>query len=350
MDIKKKFLIIRLSALGDIVHCLPVANAIREKYKDAQIDWVVGDNSSALIKNNPLIDNVYIANLSKWKKNWLSPTTIKEICELNKRLQKENYDYSIDLHGMFKSLIINAFCGAKHRIGYKDYKEFATLACNFLMEPKSKRPHRNYHIVQRNLDLLRAFDILTKEELENVKPKAILPESSIETKKNIDDLLLNINKEKPIVIFAPATTWDTKHWLEANWQKLYQELKDETNIIFSGVKKDIELINRITKNDEKAIILAGKTNLSEYIELLKRAKVVISPDSSAAHFAWALGVQTITLFCATSKNTFAPIGNIAFPKGKEICIPCHKRKCKNPVCTFQTSALEVANEVRELIK
>ncbi len=350
MDIKKKFLIIRLSALGDIVHCLPVAYALRQKYPDAQIDWVVGDKSSSIILNNPLIDNVYVANLSKWKKNWLSISTIKDICTLNKKLQKEKYDYSIDLHGMFKSLIIQMFSGAKNRVGYKDYREFSTLGSNILVEPKSKRPHRNYHVVKRNLDLLEEASILTKEELNSIEPRAVLPNPSDETKHVIDNYLSDIDKSKKTVAFAPATTWKNKHWAEDNWKKLYLELKDKVNIIFTGTKDDIDLIKRITDNDEKAFILAGKTNLNEYIELLGRVDLTVSPDSSAAHFSWAQGVKTITLFCATSKHTFAPIGGIAFPSGEEICKPCHKRKCKNPICTSQTGPQEVLDAIKTVLE
>lgn len=351
MDIKEKFLIIRLSALGDMVHCLPVASALRKKYPNCQIDWVVGDNSSSLILNNPLIDNVYIANLSKWKKNWFAFSTIKEICALNKELKKQNYDYSLDLHGMFKSLVIQKFCGAKKRVGYKDYREFATLGSNVLVEPKSKRPHRNYHVIKRNLDLLEGASLLTKEELDNLVPSAVLPEASKETKYIVGSYLSDIDKNKKTIVLAPATTWVNKHWAVENWIELYEKLKNDYNIVFSGIKKDIELINQITKGDEKAYILAGKTNLNEYIELLRRADLVISPDSSAAHFAWAVGVKTITIFCATSPKTFAPIGGISFPKNEPVCTPCHKRKCKNKnmMCTFQTKSEEVYKEVVNLL-
>ncbi len=351
MRSERKFLIIRLGAIGDIVHALPLADAIKTYYKNAQVDWVVGDKFADIVKNNPLIDNVYVANLSKWRKNWLAPGTIKDICELNKKLRSQNYDISIDAHGMFKSLVIQAFCNAKKRIGYRDYREFAPLGCNVLIEPESKRPHTNYHVIKRHLDLLQKSGILTKDEIKEYLPKALLPESSPQTVKKVDELLAACGT-KPLIIFAPATTWKNKHWDEKNWSALYNALKNEADIVFSGVNDDIPLIERITGSGKDAKILAGKTNLLEYTELLRRADIIISPDSSAAHLGWACNKpKVITIFCATSKHTFAPLGHSAFPIGKENCAPCHKRKCrkKECICTNQTSADEILNIIKKML-
>jgi lipopolysaccharide heptosyltransferase I len=351
MRSERKFLIIRLGAIGDIVHALPLADAIKTYYKDARVDWVVGDKFVDIVKNNPLIDNVYVANLSMWRKNWLSPNTIKDNAALNKILQAQNYDVSIDAHGMFKTLVIQAFCGAKKRIGYKDYREFAPLGCNILVEPESKRPHTNYHVVKRHLDLLEKSGILTEDEIKGYAPKAFLPPSSPETVKKIDELL-SFTSKKPMIIFAPATTWVNKHWDEKNWSMLYQMLKNDADVVFSGVKKDIPLIERITGSDKNAKILAGKTNLIEYIELLRRADIIVSPDSSAAHLGWACNKpKVVTIFCATSKHTYAPLGQTAFPAEKENCTPCHKRKCrkKECICTNQTSADEVFGIIKKML-
>jgi len=346
MSVGRKFLIIRLSAIGDIVHALPMAKVLKDNFSNCTVDWVTGDACKSLIENNPLIDNCYSIPLGEWKKNWLSPKTVKEICGFNKMLQKNNYDYAFDAHGMFKSAVILAFCGAKKRVAYKDYREGAVLAANVLVEPRSKRPHINYHVVKRHLDML--------EEALGIKcenPIARLPESSKEDKKHVEDIL---PKVKPIVVFAPATTWDNKHWAVENWQKLYSLTKDRAQVVFTGVQKDLELIGQITQGCDKCTILAGKTNLAQYIETLRRADIVVSPDSSASHLAYACNSpKIITIFCATSKNTFAPLGenNVAFPCGEPVCIPCHKRKCKygHKKCTHQTGAEEVFESISEIL-
>lgn len=353
---KSKFLIIRLGAIGDLVHSLPVAGFLRDNFEDAQIDWVVDEKCAQLIENNPIINNCYTVPLGRWKRNWLSLRTISEIFAFNKMLCKQHYDWAFDLHGMFKSLVIFAFCGAKKRVGYSDYREFAPLGANILIKPKSKRPHANYHVMDRNLDLPAEALGLNKRRI-----SIILPRASRETVKKIDELLERRDSKKPTYVFAPATTWKNKHWDIEEWKKLYEMTKNEANIVFSGVRKDLKLIGEITKGDEDAIITAGETNLEEYIEVLRRADVVISPDSSASHLAFALQCERerpaiITLFCATSKHTYGPKGekSAAFPHAEPQCPPCFKRKCKlrgvkYQACTRQTSAQEIYGQIKKLI-
>lgn len=357
MDRKReKFLIIRLGAIGDIVHCLPVANFLRENFEGAQIDWVVDEKCAQLLENNPLVDNVYKVPLSKWKLNWFSKENIKEIFAFNKNLQKQKYTWAFDLHGMFKSLVIFAFCGAKKRVSYRDYREFATLGANVLVKPKSKRPHSNYHIMQRNLDLVLNSGLLKNKVEAKISLK--LPPITIGAAEKISNLLINTDVNKPIVVFAPATTWVNKHWNVLEWQKLFNMAKGEVNVVFTGTEADLGLIYEITQNDIRATILAGKTNLEEYIEVLRRADAVISPDSSASHLAFGLQCENkkpkiITIFTATSKHTYAPIGegNIAFPLNEPACSPCFKRKCpkNHQMCTGAIEANEVFEKLNSLL-
>lgn len=356
MEIEKKFLIIRLSAIGDIVHSLTVADCLRTFYPNAQIDWVVGDKCKGIVENNPLLDNVYVADISKWRKNWL--LNLPKIIKFGKTLQKNNYDYAIDVQGLFKSAVITALSGAKEKIGMKDGREFSTLVLDKKVEPKEKRPFRYRHIIKRNLDILEGSGLVSYEQMKTYIPKAALPPSDNETKEKIDSLLCNIDKTKPNFVFAPATMWKNKHWNINEWKKLFNLVKDSANIIFTGVQKDLELINQITggqRTPKNIFILAGKTNMKEYIETLRRADLIISPDSGASHLGFATiendKPKIFTLFFATSKNVYTPLGkyNVGFPEKEQICTPCHKRKCKKSTmeCTKFIKAEEVYQKIKE---
>ena len=355
MDEKKKFLIVRLSAIGDIVHSLTVADCLRTFYPDAQIDWVVSDKCKGIVQNNPLLDNVYVAEISKWRKNWL--LSLPDIVKFTNILKKNKYDYTIDVQGLFKSAIITALSGGKEKIGMADGREFSTLVLDKKVAPKEKRPFKNRHIIRRNLDILESSGLILKEDMAKYIPKAQLPPSDKITKNKIDNLLKDIDTTKPNFVFAPATMWKNKHWDVSEWQKLFNLVKNGTNIIFTGVEKDLKLINEIT-NGENAFILAGKTNMSEYIEVLRRADLIVSPDSGASHLGFGIikegRPKIFTLFFATSKNVYTPLGegNLGFPLGKPICIPCHKRKCKKGTmeCTKYIKAEEVFEEIKKIFK
>ncbi len=352
MDKRKKFLIIRLSAIGDIVHSLTVADCLRTFYPDAQIDWVVSDKCKGLIENNPLLDNVYAAEISKWRKNWIF--NLPEIIKFTNILKENHYNYALDVQGLFKSAVITALSGAEEKIGFADGREFSTLILNKKILPKEKRPFKNHHIIRRNLDILTGSNLISEKEMENYTPKAVLPPSDEAAVKKIDALLENIDTSRPNFVFAPATMWKNKHWDIEEWKKLFNMVKNSANIIFTGVEKDLRLINKIT-NGENAFILAGKTNMKEYIEVLRRADLIVSPDSGASHLGFGVikngKPKIFTLFFATSKNVYTPLGkgNLGFPLKEPVCMPCHKRKCKKGTmeCTKYIKAEEVFTEIKK---
>ena len=355
MNTEKKFLIVRLSAIGDIVHSLTVADCLRTFYPNAQIDWVVSDKCRGLIENNPLINNVYVADISKWRKNWLF--SIPEIIKFTNIIKKKNYDYALDVQGLFKSAVITALSGAKEKIGMKDGREFSTIILDKKVEPIEKRPCKNHHIIKRNLDILTGSNLVTKEDMANYIPKIELPPSSCDVVEKINNLLKNIDKTKPVFVFAPATMWENKHWDVNEWQKLFQMVKNSANIIFTGVKKDLKLINTIINCEENKniFILAGKTNMEEYVEVLRRADLILSPDSGASHLGFGVikngKPKIFTLFFATSKNVYTPLGegNLGFPLKEPACAPCHKRKCKKGTmeCTKYIKAEDVYSEIKK---
>ena len=125
-----KILIIRLSAIGDVVHSLPILHSLRRKFADAQIDWIVEDKSCDLLVNNPLIDNVIIVPKSQWKKRGYSLKNISEYFDVIKRIRHEKYDIAIDLQELYKSASLAFFSGAKRRIGHKGTREFADWFVN----------------------------------------------------------------------------------------------------------------------------------------------------------------------------------------------------------------------------
>lgn len=352
MSEEKKFLIVRLSAIGDVVHSLTVADCLRTFYPNSRIDWVVSDKCKGIVENNPLLDNVYVADISKWRKNWL--LNLPEIIKFGKILQKNEYDFAIDVQGLFKSAVITAISGAKEKIGLSDGREFSTLVLTKKVKSKERRPFKNRHIIKRNLDILEGSGLILKEQIESYLPKAALPLSSTEVKEKIDKLLKDIDQTKPNFVFAPATMWENKHWDVSEWKKLFNLVKNKANVIFTGVEKDLDLINQITEG-QNSFVLAGKTNMKEYIEVLRRADLIISPDSGASHLGFAViendKPKIFTLFFATSKNVYTPLGkyNIGFPKGGQVCVPCHKRKCKKGTmeCTKFIKAEDVYFEIKQ---
>lgn len=343
---KKKILLIRLSSLGDVVFNIPLANAL--KGAGYELTWLVSEKGVQVVENNPCVDNTILVPISKWKKRGFSLENLKEYLMILKQLRAEKFDIAIDCQMMLKSLYWLMFCGAKRRITSKFAKELAFLGGNEWVDDvlyTSKLP-----IIFNYLNYAKHLGI----NIENIKVS--LPARSKEQIKKVDELLKDLEKSKPLVVIAPATTWVNKHWQKDNWKAVVDNIGDKCNIVFTGGPNDNELIEYI--NCGRFLNLAGKTNVLELMELFSRANLVMAPDSGSAHLAWAAGnPAVITIFTCTPKSVLAPYGNqekyVALGGEGLPCQPCFKRKCKlkkNPfACTNFPNPRNVIDVVKSLI-
>ena len=304
----KKVLIIRLSAMGDVVFTIPLANVLKDK--GYEVSWLVGDKGFSLLKNNPAVDEVI--HIKKGIKNYF---------ETIKYLRSKKFDIAIDTQGLLKTYIWTRFCGAKRRIVSKSAREGAVFGGNEVIE--KLYTSWNTHVTS---DYLKFAEYLGYK-VNDVK--VTLPPPTGETIEKIDKLLKDLDKSKPIITIAPATTWANKHWDKDNWKQLVEKLKTDYTIIFTGTNKDISLIEYISQGC--GLNLTGKTNVEELCELFRRTDLVISLDSGSTHLAWGTQIpKIVSIFCCTPDTRYAPLGNsnkYISLSGNLPCRPCHKKKC-----------------------
>ncbi len=335
----KRILIIRLSALGDVIFNLPLASIL--KANDYHVTWITSEKGFDIINNNPLVDEAILAPVEKWKKQNFF-INLKEYINIIKYLRSKKFDIAIDTQLLLKSFIWTVFCGAKRRIVSKSAREFAILGGNEVIDKLAK--DYTTHAAISYLEFAKHLDLDTS----NIK--TALPPATKEISDKIDELIKDLDKSKPILALAPATTWVTKHWNKDNWKTLVEKLENNYNIVFTGTQKDIGLIEYI--NEGKHLNLAGKTNLLELIELFRRTDILISLDSGSTHLAWASGhPKIISIFCSTPPTRYAPIGEKHISlTGNLDCQHCHKRKCplKTNQCTMLPKVEEVLNALNKI--
>lgn len=349
----KKILIIRLSALGDTIHTLPMALAIKKQYPDAQIDWVVEDKASKFIINNPLITNVYELPKKRWSRNKNKAANLIEFIQIIKRIRKEKYDIALDPQQLFKSGIILGLSGAKRRITLDGGRECSFLFANEIIKTGKKPFDINYHVVKRNLDIARYLGC------KELKAEFVIPDFKESVSPNIKNIIKNLDDSEKTVVIAPATTWYNKHWTKNGWQDVINNLKDKYNILITASEKEKELIYKIlfgAENNGNIYDLSGMTSLGDLVYIYKHSDMVISPDSGSAHVAWAAGAQSIiTLFFATSEKRTAPYGDKYFSISPNIkCHPCMKRKCQNRAfpldCVYKITPDQIINIVNNVLQ
>ena len=344
MEKKKKVLIVRLSAMGDVIFTIPLANALSSA--GYEVSWLVSEKGYSLVKNNPCVDKVILAPIEKWKKSGNPIKNFFEYLSILKSIRQEKYDIALDTQLILKSLYWMLFCGAKRRIVAKNYREMAILGGNEVID--ATRVGNEPHAVR---SYLKYGEYLGVGNENNVC--VTLPETSSQAKSKVDELLSGIDKTKPVIVAAPATTWVTKHWNRDNWKELLSKLKNYYNIILSGTQGDSELLSYI---DDGYFNFCGKTNLEELQELLSRADLVISMDSGTTHLAWATqNPKIVSIFCSTPESLYAPLGDKSryiSLSAKNICPPCHRRKCPKGTneCTNYPRVDDVYNAVIKLLK
>lgn len=340
----KKVLIIRLSALGDVIFTIPLANILKQN--GYEVSWLVSEKGFQILKDNSCVDNVIFVPLEKWKKSGNIIQNFKEYIEVIKKLKAENFDIAIDNQMLWKSFRFTKFCGAKRKLIAKDAREFSQFGANEVIPP-IKEGYK-LHIIKTYLKFAQYLEFNT----DNIT--VTLPPIKEEVNKKADELLKDLDCTKPTVIIAPATTWKAKHWHKDNFKKVVENLKDKVNLIFTGTNTDIALIEYISQNT--GLNLAGKTNLEELRAIFERADLLLSLDSGSTHLAWATQKpKIISIFCATPKSLYAPIGdeNKYYAFQSETCKPCHKRKCslksnKN-VCTLSPNPYDVLNQIYKML-
>ena len=346
----KKVLILRLSAIGDTIHTLPVVNALKAAYPDCQTGWVVEDKAALFVEKHPNVDKCYILPKKLWKKRGLSPENVKEFFDIIKDINSEHYDIVLDTQQLFKSAILLPFLNIKRKITLSGGREFSGLFSNEKVKASHELFNPDYHVVKRNLELAEYLGA----NAENIEFKLAPP--SEEVQNRVNTLLFSLNPDKKNVVISPATTWKNKHWDEDCWREVLSYLESRANLIFTGTENDLPLIERISNGINGGVILAGKTNLEELACVFSRADVVISPDSGSAHIAWATAhPKIITLFFATSSNRTAPYGEKYFSiQSKTECSPCMKKHCKlksnKNKCIQEISSEEIINIVKKVLQ
>ncbi len=338
---KDKILIVRLTALGDCIHTIPLACALKKAYPEIFIGWAVSEKCKDLIINNPSVDRVHI----------IPKNDSKRYAEELSKIRKEKYTIAIDSQELLKSALVSFSSGAKYRLAHDKSRELAHLFANRKLNPIPIFD-TSRHVIERNLDFARYLGI------ENPQIDFTLPKTTEQTKNYIKNLLSDINPEKKSVVIAPSTTWITKFWTKENWAEVINDINGHVNIIITGSNADKTYINEILKltKGAKIINLAGETNILELKALFEQTDILITPDSGSAHLASAVKKPAIiALFGATSEIRNGAYGSKNYNIAQNLnCRPCYKKICKYnegiPECMSGISAQTVIEKIKSIIR
>jgi heptosyltransferase-1 len=278
----QKLLIVRLSALGDIIHSAVVLEFIKRDLPHLQIDWLVENGFKDILENSPYLNRVETISLKSLKKE-KSFANLKKIYLKLRELSQNNYDLIIDMQGLIKSAIASRIIGKNiHGYSFQSAKEgIGTL----LYKSKTFSDYSENKIL-RNMKLVNdALNLkISKEDILRKKPHLFYK----------DENLFSANGK---IVFVVGSSMPQKNYPKENFLKLAKILNSEIFVIW-GDENELEIGKWLSQNCEK-IFLAPKMNLNQLKYFVSTASVLIGNDTGPTYIAWAMNIPSITIFGLT---------------------------------------------------
>lgn len=299
---------VRLGAMGDILHALPAVTALRLAHPDWVIDWVVepvwrsllaAENSTGRDTGNthalqPLIDRLHIASSKKWRKNPLSSQTRHEIGALRRALRSEHYDAVLDLQGALRSAVIGKMAKSQRFIGEaKPREQVATLLF-------SERVHtRGAHVIDQDLELASA---VAQDHLEAVQPLLPFDPAAEDWASEL------LRSGEPAILINPGAGWGAKRWPIERYGEVARSLLNRRyRVLVNGGPGEVLLADEIVRRTG-----GGATSLlcsvEQLIAVTRRVSLTIAGDTGPLHLACALGRPVVGIYGPTDPSRNGPYG------------------------------------------
>ncbi len=288
----KQLCILRLSAIGDICHTLPIIRTLQKHWPNTQLSWIIGKTEYALVSD---IENINFIIFDKSRKS-------QAYLDVYKQLKNIQFDALLHMQMSLRSSLISLLVKSKIKLGFdrQRTKDGQWLFTNH------KIPHRdNQHVIESFFGFTEALGIAEQEYQWDIPVN--LTQQEINTSLNLEQLSAN----EPYVIISPCSSMAYRNWNSKAYAAVADIIQQQYNfpIILSGGASMIEkqMGDAITKQTKQPVInLIGKTNLKQLLALLQNAYCVISPDSGPAHMATAVNTPVIGLYACTNPDRARP--------------------------------------------
>ncbi|MGC2163906.1 MAG: glycosyltransferase family 9 protein [Silvibacterium sp.] len=295
-----RVLVMRLSAMGDILHALPAVTALREAHPEWRIGWAVEPQWKPLLAAEgavtrgpamPLVNRVHIVPARQWARSPLSAKTLRDVRRARRELRAEQYDVCIDLQGAVRSAVIAKWAHAERLIGEEVPRE--RVARWFFTE---RVKTRGVHVIEQAIEVMNA---VAGETLPVRLP--LLPMDA-EAERKADAIAT------PFVLVNPGAGWGAKRWPVDRYAAVVRRLRDAGYgvVVNAGPGEEL-LANEIAALSDGAAE-PHQSSIAELIAVTRRAALVIGGDTGPLHLASALGSLVVGIFGPTDPGRNGPFG------------------------------------------
>ena len=361
---------IKPSALGDVIHTIPVLVKLRARYPSARIDWLITPENADIVRCHPALSSVVLfarRDFSKRGRRWSATVAFRDLL---KQIRRAKYDLIVDMHGQMRSAFFALISGASVRIGFDRPIKFSrTISAEHDLKNVPSHGWRGaregswvaytHRIPIPTLDV-HAIDrylwVAPLLGLDNNPPDLTIYLSP-ETIQNVERLLEQhgVPASKPLIVLVPGTIWETKHWTIEGFAGVAREfLREGFAVALAGTKRDQERCRQIAAAARGVCDLSGKTTPAELAALIRRAEVAVTNDSGSMHVAASLGKPMVSVFGPTNPVHIGPyerpdsVVRVDLP-----CSPCNYRRLSqcpfDHACMKQVTSEMVVERARKIL-
>jgi heptosyltransferase-1 len=307
---KYRLLVVRLGAMGDILHALPAVTALRTAHPEWVIDWLVEPMWSALltaqsgiardtfspIPRQPVVDQLIFASTRKWRHHLLARETRQEIGALRRTLKSENYDAVIDFQGAVRSAMIARMARSRRYLGEKDPREPIAK----LLFSQRVATH-GVHVIEQDLELAAA---IAGDELNPIRPMLPFDPSAEEWAGG----LIEKGETGPAVLINPGAGWGAKRWPVERYAEVARALLNRGFKVFVNAGPGEVLLADTIVQRTGGGATSLLCSLEQLVAITRRVSLAIAGDTGPLHLACALGRPVVGIYGPTDPSRNGPFG------------------------------------------
>ena len=323
-----RILIVKLSALGDVAHALPVLDYLKKAAPGSRIDWAVDRRFAPLLEGNGALHRVVPLDLKRWKREWTTSKARREAAGAVRELQEGRYDAAFDIQGNAKSGVVTRLSGAPLRFGFDRHGVRESPNLLFTNRKVSLRPD-DLHITSR---LLRVVSAPFGGEFDAASLRSDIAISERDERHAGNIVRETFPEADPLLVIHPGTTWNTKRmdpefWAEA--ARLLGQRFPRLGVFLSwGTEEERRETDRIRRLAGRGLAVLPELSLKELAAVYRRCGYMMAPDTGPLHVAAAVGCRTVSIFRVTDGNRNAPCGpGHRFLQAPMPCTACLRKRC-----------------------
>lgn len=334
----RRILLIKPSALGDVVTALPVLRGLRRAFPDAHIAWLAWTAYAPLIEGDGDLNEVISIDRRAMRGFWRRPAAWRALRTLRRQLRQGRFDWAIDLQGLFRSGWFAWSSRAALRAGFADAREGARWFYNRPVAVSAR------HTVDRNIELARALGVDCRPEDMNLR---VPPAGAAFAEESCRRHGL---RRGEFLVCVPFTRWRTKNYPLRHWRSVAESLRGRTKLVLLGMAEDRAGAEAIAAGMEGVVNLAGQTDIPQMVGLIAASAGVLCGDSAAKFIAPAVGVPAVVVVGPTRVERTGP-----YLRGQAVvadvpCQGCLKRSCRHVTCMESIEPLRVVEAAEEMLR